>query len=139
MRTVACCSDFAITTMSRPLEPQVLSDINWWPGKANPAKPWPFVYKAGPSADSESFRDEILDGLASVNPDCVMYIHNRQSHVDMTPFLDTYAAPCKIDDDVDLEEEWVQDLFNDYVDTGKRLTKSRPLCDWLSQQVMFIS
>ena len=29
--------------LSKQIEPQKLFDINWWPGKSNPAKPWPYV------------------------------------------------------------------------------------------------
>ena len=72
---------------SKNIEPQRLKDINWWPGKADPCKPWPNVYKAGPCDRGEdhakTFREEILDGLGAVNPDCTLFVHLRKSNFDL--------------------------------------------------------
>ena len=36
-------------------------------------KPYPGLYQAGPCADPDSFLADLLQGLGSVNPDCVLY------------------------------------------------------------------
>lgn len=104
----------------RSVEPQRIRDINWWPGKADADKPWPMVYQAGPCAASdghaESFREEIVGGLAEANPRCVLYIHQRQSDVDLQPFFDIFTVSFILDDDTDLQGSFSQDLFSDFVE-----------------------
>ena len=105
--------------LSKSIQPQKIFDINWWPGKSNPAKPWPYVYKAATCSDQNDahvFREQLLDGLAEVNPLCALYRHHRRTHINIDPFLNTFTSPCVVDDTVSLEAEWVQDLITDFVE-----------------------
>lgn len=106
-------------SITKPIEPQKIYDVNWWPGKTNPAKPWPYVYVASPCSaanDEDLFREEVLDGLARVNPNCALYRHHRRSHINIDPFFSTFMTPFMVGDGVDLRAEWVQDLLDDFLD-----------------------
>ena len=84
------------TPPERSVDPQRIRDINWWPGKAESDKPWPMVYQAGPCKASDdhaqSFREEIVNGLADANPNSVLYVHQRKSDIDLQPFFDIFTV-----------------------------------------------
>ncbi len=116
------------TPPERDIEPQCLCDINWWPGKADPDKPWPYVYKAGPCEQNEdhakTFREDILDGLETANPDCILYVHLRRSKTNLSEFIDMFTCPIILDDTTDLNSDFAQDLFQDFVeDLMEKCTK----------------
>jgi hypothetical protein len=115
---------------SRDITPSKLQDINWWPGKANPEKPWSHVYKAGPCNDSHNFCEELLNELQIANPSCTLYVHARQSHADIQPFLDLFECPVEVDFDVDCRSPLMEDLCRDFMED---LMESWSDTDWATK------
>ena len=125
--------------MSRPCQRVPKCSHRKLCGKNTPSKPWPSKYRASPCQPGELhdecfrgqildgldtanqdcvlyFRGQILDGLETANQDCVLYVNERKSATDIDKFMDLFQTPCKMDDKVNLKQDWVRDHFLDFVE-----------------------
>jgi hypothetical protein len=112
--------------VTKDIEPQTLREINWWPGKTKPAKPWCDQYQASQcngEDDSNSFREQLLDKLKTANPNCSLYLTYRQSQVNLNEFWEKYSPDFQIGNTEDLNQSWIQEIFEDHMDNLTITTK----------------
>ncbi|XP_069134924.1 uncharacterized protein [Argopecten irradians] len=80
-------------------------------------KPYPSIYKAGPCQDDgDLFLSQLLDGLESIYPECVLYKTMRMVQTDISAFLDMYLPPFMYRDSIDIHSEECMVVFRSFLD-----------------------
>jgi hypothetical protein len=117
----ACTSQECQWNRPRPLkkkpEPMKIMDIQFSENERCTGKPYPDVYQAGPCKDPDQFLQDLMSGIAEVNPGCVLYKTLESKEADISSFLSTFKVYSEeIPDDAQLTTIEYQQKFQEFMD-----------------------
>ncbi len=106
------------SNVNKSLTPKIIAEIPWWQGPEQPVKPWPHVYRASACPDTDqhtnTFLEEVLDGLAICNPGCALYKLKRRPTSDISHILSKYQVGFQFRDNVNLADPDIHKILSEH-------------------------